>query len=69
MLNKINDAIFLPEIYLKKLSRFRKHFVKYFDGLVQDYSMSIAYSLEILQSCIKPSISSFAILSRLMREL
>ena len=28
----------------------------YFDGLVQDCSISIANALEILQSCIKPSI-------------
>ena len=29
------------------------------DGLVKDYSISIAKALEILQSCTKPSISSF----------
>ena len=28
---------------------------RYIDGLVQDYSIAIANSLEILQSCIKPS--------------
>ena len=27
-----------------------------FDGLVQDYSISIANAMEILQSCTKPSI-------------
>ena len=31
----------------------------YIDGLVQDYSISIANALEILQSCIKPSISYY----------
>ena len=29
---------------------------RYFDGLVQDYSIFIAKALEILQSCIKPLI-------------
>ena len=29
---------------------------EHFDGLVQDCSISIANALEILQSCIKPSI-------------
>ena len=28
----------------------------HFDGLVQDYSISIANALEMLQSCTKPSI-------------
>ena len=36
-------------IYLKQCSL-------YIDGLVQDYSISIANALEILQSCTKPSI-------------
>ena len=31
----------------------------YFDGLVQECSISIANALEILQSCPKPSILSF----------
>ena len=31
----------------------------YFDGLVQNYSSSIANALEILPSCIKPSICYF----------
>ena len=29
---------------------------EYIDGLVQDYSNSIAKALELLQSCTKPSI-------------
>ena len=29
---------------------------EYFDGLVQDCTISIANAMEILQSCIKPSI-------------
>ena len=28
----------------------------YIDGLVQDYSNSIANALELLQSCTKPSV-------------
>ena len=37
---------------------FQKSFgwIGYIDGLVQDCSISIANVLEILQSCIKPSI-------------
>ena len=34
---------------------------RYVDGLVQDCSISSALALEILQSCTKPSISSFVI--------
>ena len=30
--------------------------IVYIDGLVQDYSNSIANALELLQSCIRPSI-------------
>ena len=30
--------------------------VAHIDGLVQDYSISSALAMEILQSCIKPSI-------------
>ena len=33
-----------------------KIFEMHIDGLVQDCSISIANALEILQSCIKPSI-------------
>ena len=33
--------------------------IPYFDGLVQDYSNSIELAMELLQSCIKPSIYSF----------
>ena len=33
----------------------------YFDGLVQDCSNSIANALELLQSCTKPSISSWLV--------
>ena len=33
------------------------HWRVYIDGLVQDYSISIALAVEILQSCTKPSIS------------
>ena len=36
----------------------------YIDGFVQDCSNSIAYALELLQSCTKPSISLFSIISR-----
>ena len=32
--------------------------IKYFEGLVQDCSKSIANALELLQSCTKPTISS-----------
>ena len=33
--------------------------IAYFDGLVQDCSNSIANALDLLQSCIKPSIYFF----------
>ena len=32
------------------------NYIMYMDGLVQDYSISIANTLEILQSCSKQSI-------------
>ena len=35
--------------------------VQYFDGLVQDCSVSIANALDILQSCAKPSILWYCI--------
>ena len=35
--------------------------VEHFDGLVQDCSISIATTLEILQSCTKPLICEFVI--------
>ena len=37
---------------------FQHILIPYIDGLVQDCSISIANALEILQSCIKPSILS-----------
>ena len=36
------------------------HTCMYIDGLVQDCSISTAYALEILQSCIKPSICAYS---------
>ena len=49
------DSLFIILFYH---IRFIKFFWKgpYFNGLVQDCSISIANALEILQSCIKPSI-------------
>ena len=38
-----------------------KYYCDYIDGLVQDYSISSANALEILQSCTKPSISFYGI--------
>ena len=42
--------------------------MEYFDGLVQDYSISIANALEILQSCTKPSICSCCMWKRKRKE-
>ena len=65
------DEVQIPAI-LQQL--FGNYAIKYFqqhsksrlntDGLVQDCSNSIANALELLQSCIKPSILAFLQISK-----
>ena len=42
---------------------FALHKYEHLDGLTQDYSISIANALEKLQSCTKPSIDFFCVIS------
>ena len=47
--------IYMPENFPNSF-RWGHYICYYIDGLVQDYCIFIANALEILQSCIKPSI-------------
>ena len=59
MLTRLTDAYAAQGGWIKNMNKTRS-FRVCIDGLVQDCSISIANALEILQSCIEPSIYSFA---------
>ena len=51
-----DSEVMLKDMDKKSVPNHIKHLKAYFDGLVQDCSISIALAMEILQSCTKPSI-------------
>ena len=62
-------SITLISKFESTISRHLLLLMMYIDGLVQDCSISIANALEILQSCIKPSIYDVHTFLRLHRGI